>query len=50
MLAITEQILFSIKSSNKMLIDVNNLVKKPIEHKTFYITCSKDTKPFIVVT
>ena len=36
MLAITEQILFTIKSSNKMLIDVNALVKKPIEHKTFY--------------
>ena len=24
------------KNSNKMLIDVNILVKKPIEHKTFY--------------
>ena len=33
MLAITEQILFTIKNSNKMLIDVNTLVKKPIEHK-----------------
>ena len=37
MLTITEQILFTIKNSNKMLIDVNTLVKKPIEHKTFYI-------------
>ena len=34
---ITEQILFTIKNSNKMLIDVNTLVKKPIEHKTFYV-------------
>ena len=33
MLAITEQILFTRKNSNKMLIEVNNLVKKPIEHK-----------------
>ena len=24
------------KNSNKMLIDVITLVKKPIEHKTFY--------------
>ena len=37
MLIITEQILFTIKNSNKMLIDVKTLVKKPIEHKTFYI-------------
>ena len=36
MLKITEQILFTIKNSNKMLIDVNTQVKKPIEHKTFY--------------
>ena len=36
MLTITEQTLFTIKDSNKMLIDVNTLVKKPIEHKTFY--------------
>ena len=36
MLTITEQILFTIKNSNKMLIDVNTLVKKPIEHNTFY--------------
>ena len=34
MLTITEQILFKIKNSNKMLIDVNTLVNKPIEHKT----------------
>ena len=33
MLAIAEQIPFTIKNSNKMLIDVNTLVKKPIEHK-----------------
>ena len=33
MLTVTENILFTIKSKNKMLIDVNNLVKKPIEHK-----------------
>ena len=41
MLAITEKILFTIKNSSKMLIDVNNLVnknkQKTIEHKTFYI-------------
>ena len=36
MLTIPEQILFTIKDSNKMLIDVNTLVKNPIEHKTFY--------------
>ena len=36
MLTITKQTLFIIKDSNKMLIDVNTLVKKPIEHKTFY--------------
>ena len=36
MLTITEQILFTIKNSNKMLIDANTLVKKPNEHKTFY--------------
>ena len=38
MLTITEQILFTIKNSNKMLIDVYTLVKKPIEHKIFYKT------------
>ena len=45
MLTITEKILFTIKNSSKMLIDVNTLVKKnknkkktkTIEHKTFYI-------------
>ena len=37
MLTITKQILFTIKNSNKMLIDVNTLVKKPVEHKAFYI-------------
>ena len=36
MLTITEQTLFTIKNSNKMLIDVNILVEKPIEHNTFY--------------
>ena len=41
MLTITEQILFTIKNSNKMLIDVNILVKKPIEHKK-YIKNIKD--------
>ena len=34
MLTITKKILFSIQSSNKMLIDVSTLVKKAIEHKT----------------
>ena len=37
MLTIIDQILLTIKNSNKMLSDVNTLVKKPIEHKTFYI-------------
>ena len=37
MLTIIEQILFIIKNSNKVLIDVNTLVKKPIEHETLYI-------------
>ena len=38
MLKITEQILFTIKNSNKMLTDFNTLVEKqPIENKTFYI-------------
>ena len=36
MLTITEQILFTIKNGNKMLIDVSTPVKKPIEHKTFF--------------
>ena len=36
-LAITEQILLTMKNSNKVLIDVNTLVKKPSEHETFYI-------------
>ena len=35
MLTTTEQILLTIKNSNKMLIDVNALVKKPIEPKHF---------------
>ena len=42
MLASTEQILFTIKNSNKMLIDVNTLVKKPIGHRRFYIKNIKD--------
>ena len=33
MLTIAEPILFTMKNSNKMLIDVSTLVKKPIEHK-----------------
>ena len=37
MLTITEQVLLTIKNRNKMLIDVTTLVKKPIEHKTYYI-------------
>ena len=36
MLTITEQILFTTKNNNKVLTDVSTLVKKPIEHKTFY--------------
>ena len=35
MLTITEQILLPIKNSNKILIDLNTFVKKPIEHKLF---------------
>ena len=35
MLAITEQTLFTIKNSNKMLIDVKTIVKKPINTKKF---------------
>ena len=35
MVTITEQILFTIKNSNKMPIDVYTLVNKPIEHKNF---------------
>ena len=46
MLTITEQILFTIKNSSKMLIDVNTVVKKKqkkktIEYKTFYIKRQK---------
>ena len=42
MLTITEQILFTMKNSNKMLIDVNTLAGKPIEHERFYIQNIKD--------
>ena len=35
--SITEQILFTIKNSNEMLVDVSTLVKKPIEYKIFSI-------------
>ena len=35
MLTVTEQILFTIKNSNEILIDVNPLIKKPFEHKIF---------------
>ena len=41
MLTITEQILFTIKNNNKILIDINTLVKKPIEHKKNYIKNKK---------
>ena len=34
--------MLTIKNSTKMLIDVNTVVKKPIEHKTFYIKNIKD--------
>ena len=37
MLTITKQIPFTTKNSNTMVIDVNTLVKTPIEHKAFYI-------------
>ena len=37
MLTITEQILFTIKSSNQRLIYVNTLVRKPTEQKKLYI-------------
>ena len=33
----TEQILLTLKNSNKMLMDVNTLVKKPISLKRTYI-------------
>ena len=36
MLTITEQILFTIKNSSKMLIDVNTLVKKKTTTKQNY--------------
>ena len=42
MLAITEQILFAIKNSNKMPINVDTLVQKPIAHKRFYIKNKED--------
>ena len=35
------------KNSNKMLIEVNTLVKKPIEHKTFYKKKYSPTKILI---
>ena len=35
MLTITEQILFAIKNTNEMLIDVNTLVKKLFNIKHF---------------
>ena len=44
MFTITEQILFTIKNSYNMLIDVNTLVKKPVQHKTF----SETTKKIII--
>ena len=42
MFTITEKILFTIKNNNKIPIHVNTLVKKPIEHKTFYMKYIKD--------
>ena len=50
MLTITEQILFTIKNSNKMLTDVNTLVEKPIEHNTFYKKKIKQNNPTKIVT
>ena len=38
----TEYILFTIKYSNKMLIDVNTLIQKPSENIKFYIKNIKD--------
>ena len=35
MLTSREQTLFTIKNNNKMLIDVNTIVKKPINLKNF---------------
>lgn len=37
LLTITEQILLTLKNSNKMLMDINTLVKKPISLKRTYI-------------
>ena len=36
LLTFIEQLLSTIKNSNKMLTDVSNLVRKPIYHKKFY--------------
>ena len=42
MLAITEQILVTIKKSNKILTNVNTIVTKPNKQKTFSIKNIKD--------
>ena len=48
MLTITEQILFTIKSSNQRLIYVNTLVRKPTEQKkTLYKKHKSPPKFFI---
>ena len=45
MLTITEQMLFTTKNNNKMVININTLVKKPIEHKKFQIKKQKIKYP-----
>ena len=45
MLTITEQMLFTTKNNNKMVININTLVKKPIEHKKFQIEKQKIKYP-----
>ena len=48
LLRITEQTLFAIKNSNKMLIYVNTLVKKPIEHRIFYEEKKNSPTKFLI--
>ena len=45
MLTITEQILFTIRNSNKMLIEVNTLVKKL---KTYHILYKKNPTKILI--
>lgn len=47
MLTVTEKILFTIKSNNKMLIDVNNLVKNLLNIKKLY---KKNIKSKVLLT